>query len=143
MSTVNVITSNDIGDGLQVTGGQLEVDFSQANLNVQTQQLPGVIGFVTADANGNITSQSGGITVTRTAVGRYTTTPPAGAVTSMSHCLEPLATRDDIATYPVDHLHASLYVVSQDNGGTSGSYVDRPFSVVWYGLTTQVTGVTS
>lgn len=100
-----------------------------------------LLGYAFVNANGSISSQSGGFTVVRLSVGRYQYTY-AGAEYFTASTVETFAARDDIRPHAETFVGDIQYFSEQDNGGTAGVLRDRPHRVEVFGLKSVLTNVT-
>lgn len=90
-------------------------------------------GWVNVNADGTIASSCGeGVTASRTGLGLYILTPPAGAETVQLTVIE-TPERDSIEIHPSDFVGSLVSIHEGDNGATAGVYQDRAFTAVWFG----------
>lgn len=138
------ITENDIGAGLQVVAGEL-----RAIVGATTQTIY-QDAYFGRSANGTTSSSTRGLTLTRTAVGRwtvvFTTAHPDGAEYNPSFTAEEQAANRDTPYITVVQGTQNaggfqLQIVTGDNGATADAYVDTPFSLSVSSPITVVTGV--
>jgi len=114
---------------------------ADVDIEVIKEECPSLIGYVNVNADGTIADICGDITVTRTAVGVYTLTPPVGAETVSLDVIEVLGTRDSIEIHPIDFLGTTVHISEGDNGTAANNLRDRSFSAKWYGKKEFVTDV--
>jgi len=128
--------------GIPGTNGVDGADGVSPIVSVTTDICCITVGWVNVNANGTIAASCGdGIAVTRTAVGTYTLTAPAGAQSVQLHVVEDAVNRDDIVIHGTDFIGSTIHITEQDNGAGAGVLRDRPFTAQWAGTKTLVTAV--
>lgn len=101
----------------------------------------GSVGYVTVSQNGTVAQSCEEIGVVKNGVGDYNITPPPGAVTSTAWAIigEPENNdRNDVRAHFSSSFTSGDFHVEQQSGNGQWQEVDKPFTIVWYGLKRQV-----
>ena len=149
-NTQNTVSSTDASVSITASGGggstNYDLSVADPTLSITSTNLLSPFGWILVNADGTTASAVGTTTTptaTRTAVGRYTMSPPLGATLVQLAVVEPIATTDSIEIHPTDFIGSSIHISEGDNGTGANVYRDRAFTAVWYGASTNVvTGVT-
>lgn len=127
---------------VEQVGNHNDVGVDQT-LTLTDQQKLVPVGFANVNADGSIASSFGSPVSVLSATGRYQfTTIPTGAITATVSTVESFTTRDSVTARMEDFVGGFIHITEGDNSTTANIPVNRPFTIVWYGLEDDLVDVT-